>query len=290
MKTDKLFYRIFLSQPDLIAELLPGVPPDCEFEYSAPVVKEIEIRLDGLLIPSSDDLSLPLVFLEAQMQTDVNFYGRYFAGIYLYLRQYKPNRPWKGLLILNRRSHDLGSEVPYQLQLDRQVQRLYLEDLRLLTELSPNLARLRLFFLPEEEVSMAARSILNNPPTQEEFQRRLDLVEAILVNKFPQLSFEEVLQMLDLKEVNLSETRFYQDVLQKGLEQGREQGLEQGVQREVDLVLRQLQRRCGVLEIDDRDLVRSLTITQLESLGDALLDFNGMADLQVWFKANLSTN
>jgi predicted transposase YdaD len=286
MKTDKLFYRIFLSQPDLIAELLPGVPPDCEFEYSAPVVKEIEVRLDGLLIPSSDDLSLPLVFLEAQMQTDVNFYGRYFAGIYLYLRQYKPNRPWKGLLILNRRSHDLGSEVPYQLQLDRQVQRLYLEDLRLLTELSPNLAMLRLFFLPEEEVSMAARSILNNPPTQEEFQRRLDLVEAILVNKFPQLSFEEVLQMLDLKEVNLSETRFYQDVFQKGREQEREQG----VQREVDLVLRQLQRRCGVLSIDDRDLVRSLTIAQLESLGDALLDFNGMADLEVWFEANLSVN
>jgi predicted transposase YdaD len=283
MKTDKLFYRIFLSQPDLIAELLPGVPPDCEFEYSAPVVKEIEVRLDGLLIPSSDDLSLPLVFLEAQMQTDVNFYGRYFAGIYLYLRQYKPNRPWKGLLILNRRSHDLGSEVSYQLQLDRQVQRLYLEDLLPLTELNPNLAMLRLFFLPDQEVSMAAQAILDNPPTQEEFQRRLDLVEAILVNKFPQLSFEEVLQMLDLQEVNLSETRFYQDVLQKGREQEREQG----VQREVDLVLRRLERRCGVLGIDDRDLVRSLTITQLESLGDALLDFNGMADLEVWFEANL---
>jgi predicted transposase YdaD len=62
----------------------------------------------------------------------------------------------------------------------------------------------------------------------------LDLVEAILVNKFPQLSFEEVLQMLDLKEVNFSETRFYQDVLQKG---------------EANLVLRQLQKRCGVLSI-----------------------------------------
>jgi predicted transposase YdaD len=287
MKTDKLFYRIFLSQPALISELLPGVPSDCEFEYSAPVVKEIEVRLDGLLIPSSDDLSLPLVFLEAQMQGDVNFYGRYFAGIYLYLRQYKVNRPWKGLLILNRRSQELGSEVPYQVQLDRQVQRLYLEDLLPLKELSPNLAMLRLFFLPEEEVSTAARLILENPPTEAEFQRRLDLVEAILVNKFPQLSFEEVLQMLDLKEVNLSETRFYQDVLQKGLEQGREQEREQGVQREVDLVLRLLQRRCGVLEIDRQELVRSLTITQLESLGDALLDFNGMADLEVWFQTNL---
>jgi Protein of unknown function (DUF2887) len=53
MKTDKLFYKIFLSQPDLISELLPGVPPNCEFEYSAPVVKEAEVRLDGLFIPSS---------------------------------------------------------------------------------------------------------------------------------------------------------------------------------------------------------------------------------------------
>jgi predicted transposase YdaD len=50
--------------------------------YSAPVVKETEVRLDSLLTPSSDDLNLPLVFLEAQMQNDVDFYGRYFAGIF----------------------------------------------------------------------------------------------------------------------------------------------------------------------------------------------------------------
>jgi Domain of unknown function (DUF4351) len=39
-----------------------------------------------------------------------------------------------------------------------------------------------------------------------------------------------------------------------------------------------------------QEIVRSLTIAQLESLGDALLDFNGMADLEVWFTANLSPN
>jgi predicted transposase YdaD len=48
--------------------------------------------------------------------------------------------------------------------------------------------------------------------------------------------------MLDLQEVNLSETQFYQDVFQKGREQG--------LQREVDLVLRLLERRCVVLGID----------------------------------------
>jgi predicted transposase YdaD len=59
MKTDKLYYRIFLSQPELLAELLPGLPADCQFEYSAPVVKETEFRLDGLLTPISDDPRYP---------------------------------------------------------------------------------------------------------------------------------------------------------------------------------------------------------------------------------------
>jgi predicted transposase YdaD len=165
----------------------------------------------------------------------------------------------------------LGSAVPYQSQLGTQVQRLYLEDLLPLTELSPNLAILRLLILPDPEVRAAAREILREPPTEAEFRRRLDLVEAILVNKFPQLSFEEVRQMLDLQEVNFSQTRFYQDVLQKG---------------EANLVLRLLQRRCGTLSIDKQDLVRSLPISQLESLGEALLDFTGMADLEAWLAAS----
>ncbi len=46
-----------------------------------PVVKETGLRLDELLTPISDDLNLPLVFLEAQMQSDDDFYGRFFAEI-----------------------------------------------------------------------------------------------------------------------------------------------------------------------------------------------------------------
>ncbi len=89
--------------------------------------------------------------------------------------------------------------------------------------------------------------------------------------------------MLDLQEVNFSQTQFYQDVLQKGLEQGLQAGLRQG---EVDLVLRQLQRRCGVISIDRQELVRLLPVEQLEALGEALLDFTGMADLEAWLEAS----
>ena len=82
MKTDKLFYRIFLTQPGILAELIPGIPPNCEFEYSAPVIKAEEFRYDGVLTPIGDDPNLPIVFVEAQMQPDKGFYGRYFASVH----------------------------------------------------------------------------------------------------------------------------------------------------------------------------------------------------------------
>lgn len=192
MKTDKLFYRIFLSEPSLIAELLSDIPEDCQFEYSAPVVKEKEIRLDGVLTPISDDPDLPIIFLEAQMQRDPEFYSRYFSGLFLYLHQYKITRLWRGLLILRDRSQDLGSQRTYQTLLNQQVQRLYLDDLLTQTDLSPNLAILKLIVTPETEAVSLAQSILGDLESVAEFRQKLDLVEAILVNKFPKLSIEEI--------------------------------------------------------------------------------------------------
>jgi predicted transposase/invertase (TIGR01784 family) len=288
MKTDKLFYQIFLSQSALISELLPDIPANCEFEYSAPVVKETELRLDGLLTPTSDDLELPLVFIEAQMQSDADFYGRFFAGIFLYLRQYKIARPWRGLLILRRRSQDLGHNAPYQILLDAWVQRLYLKDLIPLTDLSPNLALLRLLVVPDQEASGVAQSILSSSETEIEFRRRLELVEAILINKFPQLSIEEVRQMLDLKEADSSQTRYYQEVLQIGKQEGRQEGRQEMLRQEIALILRLLTRRCGNLTIAKQEQVRLLPIDVLEALGEALLDFRGIEDLDIWLRENVS--
>jgi predicted transposase/invertase (TIGR01784 family) len=219
MKTDKLFYRIFLSQPSLIAELLSDIPEDCEYEYSAPVVKEKEIRLDGLLTPISDNPDLPLVFLEAQMQKDSEFYSRFFCDLFVYLHQYKVTRFWRGLLILRDRSQDLGSERPYQGLLNNQVQKLYLDDLLTQENLSPNLAILKLVITPEIEAIFQVQNILANTKIASGFRRNLDLVEAILVNKFPKLSIEEIQKMLGFREADVTQTRFYQDILQIGRQQ-----------------------------------------------------------------------
>lgn len=167
MKTDKLFYRIFLTQTSLISELLQGIPKDYEFDYSAPVVKEKELRLDGLLTPVSEDINLPLVFLEAQMESDRRFYARYFSSIFSYLLQYDITRPWQGLLILRNRTVNLGSPVPYQNLLSSSVAQLYLEDLLSRENFSPNLSLLKLVVVPNGEASALARSILNRAQTPE---------------------------------------------------------------------------------------------------------------------------
>jgi predicted transposase YdaD len=283
MKTDKWFYQLFLTMPGLIAELVPNIPLDCQFDYIAPVIKEREFRLDGLFIPQSENGDIPLIFLEAQMQSDAGFYGRYFAEIFLYLQQYPEKRPWQGLLILHNRQQYLGESVPYQIILREQVKCLYLEDLLPRADISPNLALLKLLVLEETEAFHLGRFILEASETQTTFQQRLNLIETILVNKFPYLGTQEILRMLDLKTTDITQSRFYQEVVAVGREEGLQAGLQEGLRvGEADLILRQLTRKYGTLTPEVNQQIKSLTIAELGDLGEALLDFVEMSDLETW--------
>jgi predicted transposase YdaD len=285
MKTDKLYYRIFLSQPALLADLLPGLPADCTFDYVAPVIKESEFRLDGLLMPQSEDPEIPVIFLEAQMQSDGRFYGRYFAELFLYLYQYRIERPWRGLLILQTPQQDLGSVAPYGDLLDGKVQRIYLQDLLGQTGLPPALALLQLIVLPESAVPEAAKAMLNMATSKgsQAFRQTLDLVEAILINKFPQLTSQEILAMLDIKTADLRQTRFYQEVFQEGREEGREEGAQQA---EANLLVRLLARNLGDLSESQETQIRALSLEQLDALGDALFDVADQNALDAWLQAH----
>lgn len=81
--------------------------------------------------------------------------------------------------------------------------------------------------------------------------------------------------MLELTDVDLKQTQFYQDVLAEGHQEGRQEA-------ERNLILRQLQRRCGELSPLLRGQVMSLAIPQLDALGEALLEFRHLPDLEQW--------
>ena len=77
----------------------------------------------------------------------------------------------------------------------------------------------------------------------------------------------------------MRESVIYQDILEEGRQEGRQEG-------ERSLVLRQLARRFGELPEALRSQVESVPPEQLESLGEALLDFTAIADLENWLASH----
>ncbi|WP_375379350.1 DUF4351 domain-containing protein [Aphanizomenon flos-aquae] len=65
----------------------------------------------------------------------------------------------------------------------------------------------------------------------------------------------------------------------RGLQQGLQQGEQQG---ESVLVLRQLTKRFGEIEFSMREKIKKLPTTELEILGESLLDFSQIQDLIDW--------
>jgi predicted transposase YdaD len=76
-----------------------------------------------------------------------------------------------------------------------------------------------------------------------------------------------------------------------GYERGKEEGQLEGelkgkIKQAQALVLRQLQRRVGDLPAQIKEQIQTLSLEQLEALGEALLDFTVIADLLDWLQAN----
>jgi predicted transposase YdaD len=75
----------------------------------------------------------------------------------------------------------------------------------------------------------------------------------------------------------------YREIFGRGEARGVALGQFQG---EAKVTLRLLSRRCGPLSAEQESVIRSLPLERLEALAEALLDFEGMADLHAWLAAN----
>ncbi len=82
------------------------------------------------------------------------------------------------------------------------------------------------------------------------------------------------------REGMMRESVIYQEILREGEQRGREEGRKAEGQL---LILRQLTRRVGELPQEVLDRIETLSLEQLENLGEALLDFQAIADLETWF-------
>jgi predicted transposase/invertase (TIGR01784 family) len=272
MKTDSLFYRLFQRLPRLLFELVGQAADDAEsYRFTSEEIKETAFRLDGVLVPPESQPTWPLFFIEVQFQHDPTFYSRFFAEIFLYLRQQQPVHPWQAVVLYPTRAIDPGTHPHYETLLSSpQVQRIYLNEWA-----APRQTLLQrvigLVLATPEQTRGEARAVIAQARQESvdnaKTQSILELVETIVAYKLKGLSRKEIQAMLDFLDTELKQTRFYQDVFAEG---------------EAAIILRLLQRRCGVLPPVLTSRVTGLSVADLEALGDALLEFHALSDLERW--------
>jgi predicted transposase YdaD len=276
MKTDKLFYRVFLEHPALAFELAGlTMPPDGGYQQKSIEVKETSFRLDGVLEPINPER--PTLFWEAQLGVDKAFYGRWFTSIILSLYRH-PRSSWQALVVYPDRQTERPPPPGFEFVLDRGlVHRYYLEDLRDQADAGWAQRLLRLIILDEAEVPLAAQElsegVKERPPAFGE-QQALELIEIFVVYKLPFLTLEGIRTMLNFNDISLQETTFYKEVFGKGRWDEASQ-----------LLLRQLKRRHGAQAEAYGPRLTELTLAQLEQLSLDLLDFQGLTDLDDWLES-----
>jgi predicted transposase/invertase (TIGR01784 family) len=256
------------------------------YEFRSEEIKQTAFRVDGLLVPPVQKPDAPLVFVEVQFQPDLEFYGRFFAEIFLYLYRAKPVHPWRALVIYPDRARERGVTRHYSVLLrSAQVTRIYLDDWRNKPADTLGLALVQLIISTPEQAPTQARTLAQRAVQDAShglaLPQVIDLIETILVYKLPQLSREEIRVMLGLHDTDLKETRFYQEVFAEGRQEGRQEGRIQESRR---LVLKLWSRRFGPPDARWEAAIQRLSLEQIEALVEALLDFKDAGAAHGWLR------
>ena len=284
MQTDSLFYRLFQTAPGLFFELI-GQPPKVSqgYTFRSVELKQTAFRIDGVFLPTPKTAPSKVYFLEVQFQKDQSLYRRLFAEICLFLRQNPDITDWQAVVIYPDKFLEPSDLRPYQNWLaPPEIHRIYLDQLA--EEPSAlGIDLIRLIVEPEPTAIDRAKQLLNQAKQTEiaDLSQKaiIELIETIVVYKFPKLSRQEIEQMLNLSD--LKQTKVYQEALAEGLEQGKQQGKQQAG---VTLITQLLAQKFGDLPLAVRSSIEQLSLPQIEALAKRLFEFSTLQDVIDWLR------
>jgi len=285
--SDKLFYWVFQQHPDRILELLPELAAGGGgYRFSAPVLKERERRLDGLLQPpehaAGEQPLQPAVILEAQMQADPGFLRRLYAESAMLIEQESQIEHWRVVVLCPNRHLNFGRPAAVAEFLRERVQWIELESAAADPSAPPLLRALALLVLPEEQIPTSSAAIRAEVAGTAQEKDLADVIAATLISRFNGRSISQLCAMGSITASEFTQSVAYQEIFGQGRLEGRQEGVQEG---EAAVTLRLLNRRCGPLSPSTTARIKALPLEQLEALAEALLDFQGPADLTAWLEA-----
>jgi predicted transposase/invertase (TIGR01784 family) len=229
METDSFFWRLLKLLPQTLFELL-GLPPQLarRYRFDSVEVKK-SFRIDGLYLPIK--AGLPLYFVEVQFRRSPAFYANLFAKVFCYLEDNDPSQDWLAVAVFPSRSAEPKVLEPYTALLEsRHVRRIYLDSYPMPARPPMGAAILQLVSAPvqrlREMVDRVKRRAHEESDSADVGVKGIQLVEELLVRRFPKLSREEIRAMFDLED--LRKTRVWQEAEEEGRAKGREEGRAKG--------------------------------------------------------------
>ncbi|MEH2145231.1 Rpn family recombination-promoting nuclease/putative transposase [Nostoc sp.] len=285
MRRDTIFYKLFKQFPLLLFELVDEPPPEAEnYQFESVEVKETAFRIDGVFLPPANAVSKTVFFAEVQFQKDEDLYHRFFSELFLFLYRHSIRYDdWFGVIIFGSRSLEPSNSMIHRALLESgQVRRVYLDELGDLRQQPLGLGLMLLTNVTSETEAVEGARFLLEQARQQSEQAIIDLVTTIIVYKFSTLSREEIAAMLGL---NLEEPRAIREAEALGEQKGIVKGQEIGREEEArSLILKLLNRKVGAIPDQLQTQIQVLSLEQLEGLGEALLDFSAIADLEGWLQ------
>jgi predicted transposase/invertase (TIGR01784 family) len=266
MRRDTIFYQLFRQSPTLLFDLISQPPEDAKlYTFDSVEVKETSFRMDGVFLPPTP---FGIVyFCEVQFQLDKLLYERMLSEIAIYTYRHRSLfSDWRAIAIYPSRSLEQSNRnFVVEMLASGRITPIYLDELGTVGELPIGLGLMVLTTLEGNEAKVEALRLIER---DRENKAIINLVSTIIVYKFGTLSRDEIDLMLGIE---LQQTRVYQDAK---------------AEEAISLVLRLLTRKVGIITPQIQTRISALKIDRVESLGEALLDFTSMADLEAWFSQN----
>ncbi|HLO84255.1 MAG TPA: Rpn family recombination-promoting nuclease/putative transposase [Nostocaceae cyanobacterium] len=227
------------------------------------------IRADALILLQSDDIVLHLEF-QTEPKADIPFrMTDYRLRVY---RRFPHKKMHQVVIYLQPSKSELVQQTEFILEKTRHefdVIRLWEQPTEIFLG-SPGLLPFATLSKTEdkaatlEQVSQQLAKI-DHARNQSNVAASTAILAGLVLNK-------ELIRQL-LRRDFMRESVIYQDILHEG---------------EFSLVMRQLRRRVGTVTPALQLQIQDLPLTKLEDLGEALLDFSSLADLETWLAQNQS--
>lgn len=263
MKTDAIFYKLFQIDPNSLFKLV-GINLEGRYNFKSIELKDTQRRLDGLFIRTDGDG--PTIFLEIQGYKDPKIYWRLFQEVTTYYMQSETFEPFISIVLFIDEKHDPGN-LPFSCHHPHRLICAVLQecmnhlggDLGLLSVIEPLIlsdAEKLYEYVPKWKQDILALEQF----TQGEREGILELLEYVILQRFPNLSYKEIQQMVQLTP--LEETKAVRELIDMGIERGIEQGIERG-----ELIGNiQMAQRILKRYVIPKEVLKTKTIDELKTI------------------------